>query len=50
MASDSGSFFAYRESDETQRRSGPLSDDEMRKAIDKSFNEVPIPVLYTNAY
>ena len=50
MASDSDSSFGYPERGETQERSEPLSDDEMRKAIDKSFNEVPIHVLYAIGY
>ena len=33
------------ESDEIQERSKPLSDYEMRRAIDKRFNEVAIPAL-----
>ena len=51
MASESDSSFGYyRQWDETQERPEPLSNDEMRKAIDKRFNEVAIPVLYTNRY
>ena len=35
----------YPESDEAPRGPEPLTDDEMRKAIDKRFNEVPASAL-----
>ena len=35
----------YPDSDEAPRDSKPLTDDEMRKAIDKRFNQVPAYAL-----